>query len=435
MKKIWILLAILFIPFITLAALTGDVNNDGKITSQDYILVRRHIMNLSRLSTAEEKRADMNNDNLITSVDYILIRKVIMGGGSSTVTPQPTPTPTPAPTQAPTPIPTQAPTPIPTPTSTPIPTQAPTPTPTPTPTSVPSNIKAEKIELNRTSGNVRTTKSLQLHVTFTPENTTDKTITWSSSDTNIATVTSNGIVQGKKEGTATITAKTTNGKTAKFVATVKKSSIVLIGNSKTFRDNEKLSVSTYLENIFKNRNFDVNLSYITKGGSSLLYKATNSPYKDDLNKRYDIAILQEKTEYANTGQDYSEGVNKIKNILVKNNSYIDIYLRESWQTLSTTSYKEGSEQLKANNNAANLANIYNIGLIKDGTAFLKYSENYKLKDLFVSDETHGSHKGVYLAAVCIYKALTNKNATSITYYGENTKEEAKILQNIAQSIC
>ena len=406
MKKIVLLIILLLLVVNIKAAILGDVNNDGKITSQDYILVRRHIMNLSRLSTAEEKCADMNNDNIINSLDYILIRKTIMGNIKPTIAPTPTVTPTPIPTVA------------------------------PTPTSVPSNIKAEKIELSRTSGNVRTTKSLQLHVTFTPENTTDKTITWSSSDTNIATVTSNGIVQGKKEGTATITANTTNGKTAKFVATVKKSSIVLIGNSKTFRDNEKLpSVSTNLENIFKNRNFDVNLSYITKGGSSLLYKATNSPYKDDLNKRYDIAILQEKTKYANTGHDYSEGVNIIKNILVNNNSHIDIYLRESWQTLSTISYKEGSEQLKANNNAANLANIYNIGLIKDGTAFLKYSENYRLKDLFLSDETHGSHKGVYLAAVCIYKTLTNKNATSITYYGDNTKEEAKILQNIAQSIC
>ena len=105
MRKVRIfLLIILFTPIMVLAALAGDVNNDGKVTSQDYILIRRHIMKLSRLSTAEEKRADMNNDNTITSVDYILIRKVIMGGGSSTVTPQPTPTQTP--TQAPTPAPT-----------------------------------------------------------------------------------------------------------------------------------------------------------------------------------------------------------------------------------------------------------------------------------------------------------------------------------------
>ena len=93
MKKI-VLVFFLLLVINVKAAILGDVNNDGKITSQDYILVRRHIMKLSLLSTIEETRADMNNDNLITSADYILIRKVIMDGS----------TPTPSPTQAPTPV-------------------------------------------------------------------------------------------------------------------------------------------------------------------------------------------------------------------------------------------------------------------------------------------------------------------------------------------
>lgn len=50
--------------------------------------------------------------------------------------------------------------------------------------------------------------SLQLNVTYEPENTTDaKTVIWSSSNTKVATVDANGLVKAKSSGTAVITAK------------------------------------------------------------------------------------------------------------------------------------------------------------------------------------------------------------------------------------
>ncbi|NOU69355.1 hypothetical protein GC096_35650 [Paenibacillus sp. LMG 31461] len=49
-------------------------------------------------------------------------------------------------------------------------------------------------------------KSLPLQVTFQPDNATNKKLIWQSSDTNIATVDTNGIVTGIGEGHATITA-------------------------------------------------------------------------------------------------------------------------------------------------------------------------------------------------------------------------------------
>jgi len=54
---------------------------------------------------------------------------------------------------------------------------------------------------------------------LTPENTTQRDITWSSSDTNIATVDADGVVTGRNLGTATITA-TGYGKTATRIITV-----------------------------------------------------------------------------------------------------------------------------------------------------------------------------------------------------------------------
>ena len=62
-----------------------------------------------------------------------------------------------------------------------------------------------------------------LTATVTPSNATDKTVTWSSSNTAVATVSSSGEVKGVKPGTATITVKTNDGaKTATCAVTVQK---------------------------------------------------------------------------------------------------------------------------------------------------------------------------------------------------------------------
>lgn len=59
-----------------------------------------------------------------------------------------------------------------------------------------------------------------LRATVSPSNATNKSITWKSSNTKVATVTSSGKVIAVKNGTATITAKTSNGKTAKVTVKV-----------------------------------------------------------------------------------------------------------------------------------------------------------------------------------------------------------------------
>ena len=57
------------------AIVKGDVNGDGRITSTDYISVKRSMSNPERLTEAGKKAADMNNDNRITSADYGKIKR------------------------------------------------------------------------------------------------------------------------------------------------------------------------------------------------------------------------------------------------------------------------------------------------------------------------------------------------------------------------
>lgn len=80
---------------------------------------------------------------------------------------------------------------------------------------------ADGIELDKSSLKIYETKSKTLKATITPENATNKSVVWKSSDTNIATVDKNGKVTAKKPGTAYISATTANGKhTAKCKITV-----------------------------------------------------------------------------------------------------------------------------------------------------------------------------------------------------------------------
>ena len=70
-----------------------------------------------------------------------------------------------------------------------------------------STVAVEKIEITSTVKEVTEGEKITLTATVSPENATDKTVTWTSSDITVATVDENGVVTGVKAGSAIITAK------------------------------------------------------------------------------------------------------------------------------------------------------------------------------------------------------------------------------------
>ena len=81
------------------------------------------------------------------------------------------------------------------------------------------------VVLNSNKLEIETDEHKRLVATINPSETTDdKTITWTSSNNKVATV-SDGVVTGVSVGTATITATTTNGKTATCEVIVKKGTV------------------------------------------------------------------------------------------------------------------------------------------------------------------------------------------------------------------
>lgn len=83
------------------------------------------------------------------------------------------------------------------------------------------DVAVENVTLDKSVSEVEVGNTVELTATVTPEDATDKTVTWESSDTTVATV-ANGVVTALAAGTATITVKTTDGeKTASCEVTVK----------------------------------------------------------------------------------------------------------------------------------------------------------------------------------------------------------------------
>ena len=75
---------------------------------------------------------------------------------------------------------------------------------------IPSTISVTGVALDKTSASLEVGKSLTLSATVSPSNATNKEVTWTSSNTSVATV-SNGKVTALNAGNSTITVKTADG--------------------------------------------------------------------------------------------------------------------------------------------------------------------------------------------------------------------------------
>lgn len=81
-------------------------------------------------------------------------------------------------------------------------------------------VQAASVSLDKTDITLKPNATAKLTATVAPDNASNKDVTWSSSDTSVATVTNTGSVKAVKNGSAVITAKTDNGLTAQCTVTV-----------------------------------------------------------------------------------------------------------------------------------------------------------------------------------------------------------------------
>ncbi len=109
------------------------------------------------------------------------------------------------------------------------------------------------VSLSQTTMTLTEGESSQLTATVSPSNATNKNVAWSSSNTSVATVSSNGTVTAKSAGTAIITVKTDDqGKTATCSVTVKAkvievASITLSQSTVSLKEEESLRLTATIE--------------------------------------------------------------------------------------------------------------------------------------------------------------------------------------------
>ena len=90
--------------------------------------------------------------------------------------------------------------------------EKPQPTPEPEPQPTPQKVAATTITLDKTTANLKEGETVELKATVGPENATDKSVTWTSSDDSVATVSKDGKVTAVKAGSVKITATAVSGK-------------------------------------------------------------------------------------------------------------------------------------------------------------------------------------------------------------------------------
>ena len=293
-------------------------------------------------------------------------------------------------------------------------------------------IRADSIAVEPSSLELEVGQTATLSATIKPPETEDKTVTWSSNNRLVAIVDTKGKVTAKALGTATITAQTSNGKTATVKVTVKlkKAKVLWVGNSKTYvQDIDRKFVS-----IMSNLGYEIDSTRVSAGGSTLLenYNSRGA----NIHKAYDYVFLQEQTDTSLDESTFYSGALAIAKAVKAKNSDVKVYVRKTWYLNNSGSSTISSVNSIASNVSRRIASDAGVwsSTVSDGNAMYKaQSKGYTV----FGDDRHQNKLGAYLVAACAAVRVFKVDATKIstdagTGFGNSTLKD---MQKIANDEC
>ena len=244
---------------------------------------------------------------------------------------------------------------------------------------VKEKILAQKITLEKSEYKIENESEETLVATIEPIDTTDKTIKWTSSDESIFKVDQNGTVETFKEGEATVTAETINGKKATSKIIVTRGSL---------RVSYRTHVQSYGWQKYKKNGEMAGTSGEAKRLEAIKIKLMNSDYEGDILYRTHIQnIGWEETYKKNDEVSGTEGQSlRLEAIEIKltgeiSNHY-DIYYRVHSQNYGWLGWARNGEQAGTKGQSLRLEGI-EIKLVPKGQVLKEYGEkdSFKLKKL------------------------------------------------------
>lgn len=162
-------------------------------------------------------------------------------------------------------------------------------------TVTPPNIPVQSITFSQSSASLSVGNTLQLSATVLPTNATNKTISWTTSSSSVATVSSTGLVTAKSSGTATITCSATDGSGVKATC-----SVTVGSDPDPYPDLTFVSVTCGNEEPLKLKQSDklkLTATFNNKGGSGYTYTFPNIFTKDNDDLGEDIAMGKVSYDY------------------------------------------------------------------------------------------------------------------------------------------
>ncbi len=267
------------------------------------------------------------------------------------------------------------------------------------------NILATDISLNASEKNLNVNQTYKLIATITPDVTTNKTVNWTSSNSTVAKVDNDGMVTAIADGTATITATTTDGTNLNesctvTVTSIPASSISLNKTSLTLDINETY---TLIASILPSNATDKSVTW-KSSNNAIATVSSNGVVTPKSHGNVEI------TATTNDGTNLSAScqltvVKLVKSITLNENS-ITLTLPETSQLIATITPSDATTPtLTWTSSKTSVATVDNNGLITSvgvGTATIKVNTT----------------DGTNLSASC-YVTVNRQLVTSITLNDTN----------------